>query len=275
MFKFQIDNLIEDALKEDINSWDVATEAVIPKEQESEGLFLAKEDGLICGIEIAKRVFEILEYDGVFEIKKGDGEIVKKGDEVARIKGNTRAILMGERTALNILQHLSGIATRTRMAVNMISNHTKILDTRKTLPGLRLLQKYAVKVGGGENHRYNLSQAAMLKDNHIKAVGGIKKAVEEARKNLGPMIAIEVEVSNIEELKEALETDVNMIMLDNMDTKSMREAVEITNKRVALEASGNMTLERLIEVSETGVDYISIGALTHSVKALDISLKID
>lgn len=275
MFKFQIDNLIEDALKEDINSWDVATEAVIPKEQESEGLFLAKEDGLICGIEIAKRVFEILEYDGVFEIKKGDGEIVKKGDEVARIKGNTRAILMGERTALNILQHLSGIATRTRMAVNMISNHTKILDTRKTLPGLRLLQKYAVKVGGGENHRYNLSQAAMLKDNHIKAVGGIKKAVEEARKNLGPMVAIEVEVSNIEELKEALETDVNMIMLDNMDTKSMREAVEITNKRVALEASGNMTLERLIEVSETGVDYISIGALTHSVKALDISLKID
>lgn len=275
MFKFQIDNLIEDALKEDINSWDVATEAVIPKEQESEGLFLAKEDGLICGIEIAKRVFEILEYDGVFEIKKGDGEIVKKGDEVARIKGNTRAILMGERTALNILQHLSGIATRTRMAVNMISNHTKILDTRKTLPGLRLLQKYAVKVGGGENHRYNLSQAAMLKDNHIKAVGGVKKAVEEARKNLGPMVAIEVEVSNIEELKEVLETDVNMIMLDNMDTKSMREAVEITNKRVALEASGNMTLERLIEVSETGVDYISIGALTHSVKALDISLKID
>lgn len=275
MFKFQIDNLIEDALKEDINSWDVATEAVIPKEQESEGLFLAKEDGLICGIEIAKRVFEILEYDGVFEIKKSDGEIVKKGDEVARIKGNTRAILMGERTALNILQHLSGIATRTRMAVNMISNHTKILDTRKTLPGLRLLQKYAVKVGGGENHRYNLSQAAMLKDNHIKAVGGVKKAVEEARKNLGPMVAIEVEVSNIQELKEALETDVNMIMLDNMDTKSMREAVEITNKRVALEASGNMTLERLIEVSETGVDYISIGALTHSVKALDISLKID
>lgn len=275
MFKFQIDNLIEDALKEDINSWDVATEAVIPKEQESEGLFLAKEDGLICGIEIAKRVFEILEYDGVFEIKKGDGEIVKKGDEVARIKGNTRAILMGERTALNILQHLSGIATRTRMAVNMISNHTKILDTRKTLPGLRLLQKYAVKVGGGENHRYNLSQAAMLKDNHIKAVGGVKKAVEEARKNLGPMVAIEVEVSNLQELKEALETDVNMIMLDNMDTKSMREAVEITNKRVALEASGNMTLERLIEVSETGVDYISIGALTHSVKALDISLKID
>lgn len=275
MFKFQIDNLIEDALKEDINSWDVATEAVIPKEQESEGLFLAKEEGLICGIEIAKRVFEILEYDGVFEIKKGDGEIVKKGDEVARIKGNTRAILMGERTALNILQHLSGIATRTRMAVNMISNHTKILDTRKTLPGLRLLQKYAVKVGGGENHRYNLSQAAMLKDNHIKAVGGVKKAVEEARKNLGPMVAIEVEVSNLQELKEALETDVNMIMLDNMDTKSMREAVEITNKRVALEASGNMTLERLIEVSETGVDYISIGALTHSVKALDISLKID
>lgn len=275
MFKFQIDNLIEDALKEDINSWDVATEAVIPKEQESEGLFLAKEDGLICGIEIAKRVFEILEYDGVFEIKKGDGEIVKKGDEVARIKGNTRAILMGERTALNILQHLSGIATRTRMAVNMISNHTKILDTRKTLPGLRLLQKYAVKVGGGVNHRYNLSQAAMLKDNHIKAVGGVKKAVEEARKNLGPMVAIEVEVSNLQELKEALETDVNMIMLDNMDTKSMREAVEITNKRVALEASGNMTLERLIEVSETGVDYISIGALTHSVKALDISLKID
>lgn len=275
MFKFQIDLLIEDALKEDINSWDLATEAVIPKEQESEGLFLAKEDGLICGIEIAKRVFEILEYDGVFEIKKGDGEIVKKGDEVARIKGNTRAILMGERTALNILQHLSGIATRTRMAVNMISNHTKILDTRKTLPGLRLLQKYAVKVGGGENHRYNLSQAAMLKDNHIKAVGGVKKAVEEARKNLGPMVAIEVEVSNLQELKEALETDVNMIMLDNMDTKSMREAVEITNKRVALEASGNMTLERLIEVSETGVDYISIGALTHSVKALDISLKID
>lgn len=275
MFKFQIDNLIEDALKEDINSWDVATEAVIPKEQESEGLFLAKEDGLICGIEIAKRVFEILEYDGVFEIKKCDGEIVKKGDEVARIKGNTRAILMGERTALNILQHLSGIATRTRMAVNMISNHTKILDTRKTLPGLRLLQKYAVKVGGGVNHRYNLSQAAMLKDNHIKAVGGVKKAVEEARKNLGPMVAIEVEVSNLQELKEALETDVNMIMLDNMDTKSMREAVEITNKRVALEASGNMTLERLIEVSETGVDYISIGALTHSVKALDISLKID
>lgn len=275
MFKFQIDNLIEGALKEDINSWDVATEAVIPKEQESEGLFLAKEDGVICGIEIAKRVFEILEYDGSFEIKKSDGEIVKKGDEVARIKGNTRAILMGERTALNILQHLSGIATRTRMAVNMISNHTKILDTRKTLPGLRLLQKYAVKVGGGVNHRYNLSQAAMLKDNHIKAVGGVKKAVEEARKNLGPMVAIEVEVSNLQELKEALETDVNMIMLDNMDTKSMREAVEITNKRVALEASGNMTLERLIEVSETGVDYISIGALTHSVKALDISLKID
>ncbi|MEE1016434.1 MAG: carboxylating nicotinate-nucleotide diphosphorylase [Ruminococcus sp.] len=271
-----VDNIIKTALLEDINYLDCATDYLIDDEQENTARFLAKSDGVLCGINIALRVFEILQPQGfTAEVYKNDGDVLQKGDIIAEIHGKTKAILKGERTALNLIQHMSGVATATAKAVELVKGtNASIADTRKTLPGLRPLQKYAVTVGGGKNHRYNLSDAAMLKDNHVDAGGGIAAAVAKLKARLGHMTKIELEVRNLDELGQALEAGVDVIMLDNMSTEMMRDAVAITNGRALLEASGGITDDRIREIAETGVDIISMGALTHSVTAFDISLKI-
>lgn len=273
--KIYIDEIIKTALLEDINYVDVTSDYLIPENQNSNAEFVSKADGVICGLEIALEVFKVLDNSIKYEIFKNDGDVVKKGDIIASVSGRTRTILKGERTSLNILQHLSGISTATNKLVNIVKNtNASIADTRKTLPGLRPLQKYAVTIGGGKNHRYNLSEAAMIKDNHIDAGGGIEKTVKALREKLGHMTKIEIEVRNLDELKKALTTDVDIIMLDNMSPEIMAEAVKITKGKVLLEASGNVTKENIKEVAESGVDIISIGALTHSVKSFDISLII-
>lgn len=270
-----IDNLIKNALLEDINYLDTTTDYLIPEQQQGEANFMAKASGTLCGINIALRVFEILQPDVQYDIFINDGEKVNYGDIIATVRCKTRTLLKGERTALNLLQHLSGIATETARCVELVKGtKASIADTRKTLPGMRPVQKYAVTVGGGRNHRYNLSDAAMLKDNHIDAGGGITNAVAKLKEKLGHMTKIEVEVRNLDELKEAIEAKVDVIMLDNMSPELMAEAVKITDGRVLLEASGGITSETIRAVAESGVDIISIGVLTHSVKAFDISMKI-
>ena len=271
-----IDNIIKTALLEDINYLDCATDYLIDEEQENTARFLAKDDGILCGIDIALRVFELLQPQGfIAEVYKKDGDELQKGDIIAEIKGKTRTILKGERTALNLIQHMSGVATATRKAVEIVKGtKASIADTRKTLPGLRPLQKYAVTVGGGKNHRYNLSDAATLKDNHIDAGGGIANAAKKPKEKLGHMTKAELEVRNLDELGQALEAGADVIMLDNMSCEMMRDAVAITDGKALLEASGGITDETLREIAETGVDIISMGALTQSVKAFDISLKI-
>ena len=273
--QFYVDNLIKTALLEDINYVDITTDYLIPEDQENEAKFLAKADGVLCGIEVALRVFTLIQPDFQYEVFIHDGEEVKKGDIIAKIKGKTRTILKGERTALNLLQHMSGISSMTNRIVKIVEGtNASIADTRKTLPGMRPVQKYAVTVGGGKNHRFNLSDAAMLKDNHVDAGGGITNAVTKLRTKLGHMAKVELEVRTLDELREALSVDVDVIMLDNMDNDTMREAVKIADGKALLEASGGITEETIRGVAETGVDIISIGALTHSVKAFDISLKI-
>ena len=273
--QFYVDNLIKTALLEDINYVDITTDYLIPEDQENEAKFLAKADGVLCGIEVALRVFTLIQPDFQYEVFIHDGEEVKKGDILAKIKRKTRTILKGERTALNLLQHMSGISSMTNRIVKIVEGtNASIADTRKTLPGMRPLQKYAVTVGGGKNHRFNLSDAAMLKDNHVDAGGGITNAVTKLRTKLGHMAKVELEVRTLDELREALSVDVDVIMLDNMDNDTMREAVKIADGKALLEASGGITEETIRDVAETGVDIISIGALTHSVKAFDISLKI-
>lgn len=270
-----VDNLIKTALLEDINYIDVTTDYLIDEDQEGCAQFLAKADGVLCGLDVALRVFELLQPDFKAEVFKKDGDVLKKGDIIAKVYGKTRTILKGERTALNLIQHMSGIATATNEAVKLVEGtKASIVDTRKTLPGMRPLQKYAVTVGGGKNHRYNLSDAAMLKDNHVDAGGGITNAVKRLKSKLGHMTKVELEVRTLDELREALSVDVDVIMLDNMSNEMMAEAVKITDGKAILEASGGITAETLRGVAETGVDIISIGALTHSVKAFDISLKI-
>ncbi len=271
-----VDDIIKTALLEDINYIDTTTDYLIDEAQEDSAKFLAKSDGVLCGIEVALRVFEILQPNGFkAEVYKHDGDRLKKGDIIAEIHGKTRTILKGERTALNLIQHMSGIATAANKAVELVKGtNASIADTRKTLPGLRPLQKYAVTVGGGRNHRYNLSDAAMLKDNHVDAGGGISNAVAKLKSKLGHMTKVELEVRNLDELKQALDAGVDVIMLDNMTPDMMKEAVRITDGKALLEASGNITDDTLRAVAETGVDIISMGALTHSVKAFDISLKI-
>lgn len=270
-----VDNLIKTALLEDINYIDVTTDYLIDEDQEGAAQFLAKADGVLCGLDVALRVFELLQPDFKAEVFKKDGDVLKKGDIIAKVYGKTRTILKGERTALNLIQHMSGIATATNEAVKLVEGtKASIVDTRKTLPGMRPLQKYAVTVGGGKNHRYNLSDAAMLKDNHVDAGGGITNAVKKLKSKLGHMTKVELEVRTLDELREALSVDVDVIMLDNMSNEMMAEAVKITDGKAILEASGGITSETLRGVAETGVDIISIGALTHSVKAFDISLKI-
>ncbi len=273
---FYIDDIIKTALKEDINYVDIATDYLLSDESESSADFIAKDSGVLCGIDIALRVFKIIDSEINYEVFIHDGETVKKGDIIASVHGKTKAILKSERTALNFLQHLSGISSETAKYVNACAGTSvSISETRKTLAGLRPLQKYAVTVGGGKNHRYNLSDAAMLKDNHIDAYGSITAAVSALKEKVGHMVKIEVEVRNKEELIEALATKADVIMLDNMTAEQMTECVEIAKgSNAALEASGNITLENVAITAKTGVDIISIGALTHSVKAFDISLKI-
>lgn len=274
LLPFYIDDLIKTALSEDINYIDSTADLLIDENSTSSAYFMAKADGVLAGIEIALRVFTILDPEMKIELFKKDGDRVKKGDIIANFSGHTRLMLKAERTSLNILQHMSGIATYTDKCVQAVSGtNASITDTRKTLPGLRALQKYAVTVGGGRNHRYNLTDAAMLKDNHIDAYGGIRPAVEALRKKAGHMLQIEVETRNLDEVKEALECGVNVIMLDNMTAEQMSEAVKLIDGRAKTEASGNVTLENIRAVAETGVDIISLGALTHSVTAFDISMK--
>ena len=273
--KIYVDNLIKTALLEDINYCDVTTDYLIPAEQMGKGRLVAKAEGILCGAEVAARVFELIDSDIKIEILIKDGESVKYGDEIMRLEGRTASLLKGERTALNLIQHMSGIATAANQAMKIVEGtNASIADTRKTLPGMCPLQKYAVMTGGAKNHRYNLSDAAMRNDNHIDAAGGITKAITKLRSKIGHMTKIEVETRNLDELREALAAKADIIMLDNMSPELMKQAVEITDGRAVLEASGGITDETLRAVAESGVDIISVGALTHSVQAFDISMYI-
>ncbi len=275
MIPAYIDGILQSALLEDINYIDVATDYLLEDSEIQTGRFMAKADGVLCGLEVGLRVFALLSPDFSIERFKKDGDRLQKGDLIATVTGPVTALLKGERTALNLMQHMSGIATETARCVELVKGtRAMITDTRKTLPGLRALQKYAVVCGGGRNHRFNLSDGAMLKDNHIDAAGGIIPAVEKLRARLGHMVKIEVETRTLDEVTEALAVGAEIIMLDNMDCITMKKAVEMTAGRALLEASGGITEETLREVAETGVDIISLGALTHSVKAFDISMKI-
>lgn len=272
---FYVDDIIKRALEEDINYVDLATDYLLDDDDISAANFVAKAEGILCGIDIAVRTFTFIDPDIRADIKIKDGGKVNKGDIIATVTGRTKSILKGERTSLNILQHMSGIASETaRYAECCKGTRAHVTETRKTLPGLRGLEKYAVTVGGGKNHRFNLSDGAMLKDNHIDAYGSLTNAVNALREKVGHMVKIEVEVRTEEELREALACRADVIMLDNMTAEQMKRCVEIADGKAVLEASGNVTLERMREIAETGVDIISVGALTHSVKAFDISLRI-
>ena len=270
------DELIINALKEDIGTGYITTNTTIPSGASVTGRFIAKEDGIICGLGVCERVFKILDGDIHFTALKKDGDFVVEGEAVAAVAGNARSVLTGERTAINLLQRMSGAATQTSQAVAQIKGtKAKIADTRKTTPGLRALEKYAVKTGGGTNHRFNLSDGILIKDNHIAAAGGIKNAVERARIGAPHTLKIEVECETMQDVEEALSAGADIIMLDNMDSANMKRAVEYIDGRAVTEASGNMGDKNWFEVANTGVDIISIGALTHSVRSLDISLKIN
>lgn len=270
-----LNELISKALAEDIGTGDITTLSCVPEDALSKGKFIAKAAGVVCGASILKRLFQILDSRVRVSVLLGDGSNVKRGGVIAEIEGPSRSILTGERTALNFLQHLSGIATKTDEFVRSIGGyHTYIVDTRKTMPGLRVLEKHAVCCGGGRNHRFNLSDGVLIKDNHIVAAGGIKPAVEAVRKNAPHTLKIEVETENLRQIDEALEAGADIIMLDNMTVPEMAMSVKHIDGRAITEASGNMGDRNLREVAATGVDYISIGALTNSVKALDISLKL-
>jgi nicotinate-nucleotide pyrophosphorylase (carboxylating) len=269
-----IDPIIEAALSEDMPEGDITSESIIPSDSVSRAVFLAKEDGILAGIDIACRVFGKIDPDTRFEKHIEDGCDIRSGDRLADLKGNSIVLLKGERTALNFLQRLSGIATLTGKYVQAVEEfETEILDTRKTTPTLRLFEKYAVEKGGGRNHRFCLSDMVMIKDNHLQIAGSITEAVKKARAQVKPEIKIEVETTNLEEVQEAVLSGADMIMLDNMSLEKMREAVVWVDKRVPLEASGNVQLSLVKEIAATGVNFISVGNLTHSFKSLDISLE--
>ncbi len=268
------DSLILSALREDITSEDITTNAVMPHFQMGEVELICKEDGIIAGLSVFRRVFELLDEKTEVTFNCEDGDHVTKGDTIGVLRGDIRVLLSGERTALNFLQRMSGIATYTRAVADLLEgSKTKLLDTRKTTPNMRIFEKYAVKVGGGHNHRYNLSDGILLKDNHIGAAGGVKEAVRMAREYAPFVRKIEVEVENLDMLKEALETGADIIMLDNMSAEEMKEAVRLTAGRAETECSGNVTKENIAKIADIGVDYISSGALTHSSPILDLSLK--
>jgi len=270
------ETLIELALREDVGEGDITTDNIIPARAKRKAKMIAKADGIVAGLPVAEMVFRKLDPSLKWDIITPEGSKVKKGDVMVEFEGTYRALLTGERTALNFLQRLSGIATMSGMYAEAVRDFkTVILDTRKTLPGFRMLDKYAVKTGGASNHRIGLFDMAMIKDNHIEVAGGITNAVNALRGKLKEGVKIEVETTTLEQVQEALDNHVDIIMLDNMDTQTMRRGVELIAGRAKVEASGNMTLERLREVAATGVDYISIGVLTHSVSALDISQRLE
>ena len=272
--KLNADNLILQALKEDITGEDITTNSVMPHFQMGEVELICKEDGVIAGLEVFRRVFQLLDEKTEVTFSCQDGDRVKKGERLGLLHGDIRVLLSGERTALNFLQRMSGIATYTRSIADLLTgSKTRLLDTRKTTPNMRVFEKYAVKVGGGYNHRYNLSDGILLKDNHIGAAGGVKEAVRMAKEYAPFVRKIEVEVENLDMLKEALEAGADIIMLDNMSVEDMREAVKLTAGRAETECSGNVTKENVSRLADIGVDYISSGALTHSAPILDLSLK--
>ena len=267
--------LFDLAYAEDIGDGDITTNNLIPPEEIKTAVLVAKAEGVVAGLPVAEMVFKKFDPALEWNTKLPDGSKVNPGDILVEFRGNYRALLTGERKALNFLQRLSGIATYANKCMKEVEGHrVEILDTRKTLPGYRHLDKYAVRMGGASNHRFGLYDMVMIKDNHIQVAGGIREAVEAIRSKIPKSIKIEVETSSLEQVQEALDAEVDIIMLDNMSSKLMKEAVMLINKRAKIEASGNMTLKRIRKVAATGVDYISIGALTHSVKALDISQRI-
>ncbi|MBP5428568.1 MAG: carboxylating nicotinate-nucleotide diphosphorylase [Clostridia bacterium] len=269
-----VERLIRTALREDIGTGDITTMSTVSPDAVISGHYIAKEDGIICGLDVVRRVFDALDADVRYEPICSDGDRVARGDEIAKVSGNAVAILSGERVGLNLLQHLSGIATYTRRLVDSVSDtKVRITETRKTTPGLRVLEKYAVRIGGGVSHRFGLSDGILIKDNHIVAAGGITAAVQSARLRAPHTLKIEVETETLDQVREAIAAGADIIMLDNMDCPTMVEAIGIIAGRAVTEASGNMGQRDLLEVAKTGVDVISVGALTHSVKALDISLK--
>ena len=273
-----INKLIDLGIEEDINTGDITTESIIPESMTATATMTAKQDGVISGLEIVKMVYDRFQDDVVFTPYFNNGDHVKKGDVILKIEATYPTLLRGERLSLNIFQRMCGIATETaRYVKELAGTHTQLLDTRKTAPGLRVLDKMAVKHGGGTNHRMGLYDMAMIKDNHIKMAGGIAKAVEQVRSRIPSEIKIEVEATNLEEVQQAIEAGADIIMLDNMSNAAMTEAVAVISKAekgIKTEASGNMNIERLHEVAETGVDFISVGALTHTVKGMDISMNI-
>lgn len=270
-----IERLIDLAIEEDIATGDISTNAIIPVSARATATMTAKAAGVISGLEVIRKVYERFDSDIVWEPLMKDGDRVEKGDVILRIEASYRCLLCGERLSLNILQRMSGIATETSKYVDELKGtSTQLLDTRKTAPGMRMLDKMAVKHGGGKNHRIGLYDMIMLKDNHIKIAGGIPAAIAAVKRNLPLSIKMEVETTNLEEVQQAIDGGADIIMLDNMDTPTMKKAVEMIAGRAKTEASGNMSIPRLKEVASTGVDYISVGALTHSVKAMDISMNI-
>ena len=272
--KLQADHLILEALKEDISSEDVTTNSVMKEAVAGEVDLICKQDGIIAGLEVFERVFTLLDPDTKVELYYKDGEEVKNGQLMGKVKGDIRVLLSGERVALNYLQRMSGIATYTNSVAKLLErSKIKLLDTRKTTPNMRIFEKYAVRAGGGDNHRYNLSDGVLLKDNHIGAAGSVTKAVQMAKEYAPFVRKIEVEVENLDMVKEAVEAGADIIMLDNMSPEDMKKAVELIDGRAQTECSGNVTKENIARLTEIGVDYISSGALTHSAPILDISLK--
>ncbi|MDD7557284.1 MAG: carboxylating nicotinate-nucleotide diphosphorylase [Porphyromonas somerae] len=275
--EYLLDQLIDIAIEEDISTGDLATNALIGRGERATALITAKADGVISGLAVAERVLETISTEEyLFEPYLQDGDRVAKGDKILKIEGTYRDLLTSERLMLNFLQRMSGIATATRQMVDLIAGtKAQLLDTRKTVPGHRLTDKLAVKHGGGTNHRMGLYDMAMIKDNHIKAAGGISKAIKQVKATLPISVKVEVETTNLDEVKEALQGGADIIMLDNMSSEIMKEAVALIGNKAATEASGNITHERIREVAETGVDFISVGALTHSVRALDMSMNFE
>lgn len=272
--KLNVDPLILGALKEDITSEDVSTNSVMPHPQAGEVDLICKQDGIICGLQVFERVFTLLDEDTKVEFFVQDGEEVKAGLLMAKVHGDIRTLLCGERTALNYLQRMSGIATYTHEVASLLAgSKTKLLDTRKTTPNNRIFEKYAVRTGGGNNHRYNLSDGVLLKDNHIGAAGGVKQAIAAAKEYAPFVRKIEVEVENQHMVEEAVEAGADIIMLDNMDTDALKKAIAFINGRAEIEVSGNVTKENIARLVDLGVDFISSGALTHSAPIMDISLK--
>lgn len=272
--KINVDDYIINTLKEDITSEDVSTNAVMPEDKQGKADLICKQDGIVCGLDVFERTFKLLDETSRFEANFKDGDFVKKGDLIGVIYGDVKAILSGERTALNYLQRMSGIATMTRDYVNELKGYkTVLLDTRKTTPNMRPFEKHAVKVGGATNHRYNLSDGVLLKDNHIGAAGSVTKAIEMAKAYAPFVRKIEIETETLDQVKEALDAGADIIMLDNMDNDTMRKAVEMIGDKAQTECSGNVTKERLKEIAEIGVDFVSCGALTHSAMIMDVSLK--